>query len=55
MSVDDFAGGEIAVRHLAELGRRRIGVIAARQDLRQVAERLRGARAAAESAGASSR
>ena len=53
VSVDDFAGGEIAVRHLTELGRRRIGVIAARQDLRQVAERLRGARAAAESAGAS--
>ena len=53
VSVDDFAGGEIAVRHLTGLGRRRIGVLAARQDLRQVAERLRGARAAAESAGAS--
>ena len=53
VSVDDFAGGEIAVRHLTGLGRRRVGVLAARQDLRQVAERLRGARAAAESAGAS--
>jgi len=53
VSVDDFAGGEIAVRHLTSLGRRRIGVIAARQDLRQVSERLRGARAAAEAAGAS--
>ncbi|ATG53579.1 LacI family transcriptional regulator [Brachybacterium ginsengisoli] len=49
--VDDIAGGRIAVEHLAGLGRRRIGVVAARQDLRQVADRLRGARAAAEAAG----
>ena len=51
VSVDDIAGGEIAVQHLASLGRRRIGVVAARQDLRQVADRLRGARRAAETAG----
>ena len=51
VSVDDIAGGEIAVQHLASLGRRRIGVVAARQDLRQVADRLRGARRAAEAAG----
>ncbi|MGO1390947.1 MULTISPECIES: LacI family DNA-binding transcriptional regulator [Brachybacterium] len=51
VSVDDIAGGEIAVRHLAELGRRRIGVVAARQDLRQVADRLHGARRAAADAG----
>ena len=51
VSVDDIAGGEIAVQHLAGLGRRRIGVVAARQDLRQVADRLRGARRAAETAG----
>ncbi|MFC7457551.1 LacI family DNA-binding transcriptional regulator [Brachybacterium sp. GCM10030267] len=51
VSVDDIAGGEIAVRHLASLGRRRIGVVAARQDLRQVADRLRGARRAAADAG----
>src|SRR5690625_1554971 len=46
VSVDDFAGGEIAVRHLTSLGRSRIGVVASRQDLRQGAERLRGARGA---------
>lgn len=51
VSVDDIAGGEIAVQHLAGLGRRRIGVVAARQDLRQVADRLRGARRAAAAAG----
>ena len=51
VSVDDVAGGEIAVRHLAALGRRRIGVVAARQDLRQVADRLHGARSAATEAG----
>ena len=51
VSVDDIAGGEIAVQHLAGLGRRRIGVVAARQDLRQVADRLTGARRAAEAAG----
>lgn len=51
VSVDDIAGGEIAVRHLAQLGRRRIGVVAARQDLRQVADRLHGARLAAAEAG----
>lgn len=52
VSVDDFAGGEIAARHLTSLGRRRIGVVASRQDLRQVAERIRGARSAAAAAGA---
>ncbi|WP_114856544.1 LacI family DNA-binding transcriptional regulator [Brachybacterium sp. YJGR34] len=51
VSVDDIAGGEIAVRHLAGLGRTRLGVVAARQDLRQVADRLLGARRAAEAAG----
>ncbi|MGP9536383.1 LacI family DNA-binding transcriptional regulator [Brachybacterium sp. AOP43-C2-M15] len=51
VSVDDIAGGEIAVQHLAGLGRRHLGVVAARQDLRQVADRLRGARHAAEQAG----
>lgn len=51
VSVDDIAGGEIAVQHLVAQGRRRIGVVAARQDLRQVAARLRGARRAADAAG----
>ncbi|AXK46341.1 LacI family DNA-binding transcriptional regulator [Brachybacterium saurashtrense] len=51
VSVDDIAGGEIAVQHLVAQGRRRIGAVAARQDLRQVAARLRGARRAADAAG----
>ncbi|APX33275.1 LacI family transcriptional regulator [Brachybacterium sp. P6-10-X1] len=51
VSVDDIAGGEIAVRHLAAQGRRRIGVVTARQDLRQVADRLHGARRAAADVG----
>ncbi|MBP2380400.1 LacI family transcriptional regulator [Brachybacterium sacelli] len=51
VSVDDIAGGEIAVRHLAAQGRRRLGVVAARQDLRQVADRLHGARRAAAGVG----
>lgn len=52
VSVDDVAGGEIAVRHLTGIGRRRIAVIAARPELRQVADRLWGARTAAAEAGA---
>ncbi|MFC7374928.1 MULTISPECIES: LacI family DNA-binding transcriptional regulator [unclassified Brachybacterium] len=51
LSVDDIAGGEIAARHLLSRGRRRIAVVSARQDLRQVADRLRGARRAAADAG----
>ena len=48
--MDDVAGGEIAVRHLTGIGRRRIAVIAARPELRQVADRLGGARTAAAEA-----
>ncbi len=51
VSVDDVAGGAIAVRHLAGLGRKRLCVIAAHQDLRQVSDRLHGARQAADEAG----
>src|SRR5699024_1596791 len=51
VSVDDIAGGEIAGQHLASLGERRLGVGAARPDHRPVADRLRGARRAAEAAG----
>ncbi|MCT1776268.1 LacI family DNA-binding transcriptional regulator [Brachybacterium sp. p3-SID957] len=50
LSVDDVAGGMLAVQHLTGSGRRRIAVVAARQDIRQVAERLRGARQAAAEA-----
>lgn len=52
VSVDDIAGGELAVAHLAGLGRRAIAVVVARTDLRQVSDRLLGARRAAEEAGA---
>lgn len=46
VSVDDTAGGELAVRHLLEQGRRRIAVIAGPEEIRQVAERTEGARRA---------
>ncbi|WP_228545866.1 LacI family DNA-binding transcriptional regulator [Microcella flavibacter] len=47
VSVDDVAGGELAVRHLLEQGRRRIAVLVGRPGIRQVADRLAGARRAA--------
>lgn len=46
VSVDDVAGGYIAVRHLLEAGRRRIAFVGTRADYRQVADRLTGARQA---------
>ncbi|OZC58677.1 LacI family transcriptional regulator [Rhodococcus sp. 15-649-1-2] len=52
VAVDDIAGGELAVRHLCEQGRRRIAYVGGPTSLRQVADRLRGARMAAEAAGA---
>lgn len=52
VSVDDVAGGEIAVGHLTSLGRRRIAVLASHRELRQVADRIRGAQSAAAEAGA---
>jgi LacI family transcriptional regulator len=52
--VDDVAGGEIAVRHLLDIGRRRIAFVGGSLVIRQVSDRLTGARAAvAEHAGAS--
>ncbi|GHD00125.1 LacI family transcriptional regulator [Zhihengliuella salsuginis] len=56
VSVDDVHGGRIAVEHLLETGRRRIAFVAAETELRQVADRWRGARDAVAqepSAGAS--
>ncbi|MFC0672691.1 LacI family DNA-binding transcriptional regulator [Brachybacterium hainanense] len=54
VSTDDAAGGRMAVAHLLEQGRRRIAVIAAKLELRQVAARIAGASAAvAEVPGAS--
>ncbi|MFT4122967.1 MAG: LacI family DNA-binding transcriptional regulator [Microbacteriaceae bacterium] len=53
-SVDDVAGGRLAVEHLLEQGRRRIAFVGGAQDIRQVADRLEGARAAvADTPGAS--
>lgn len=46
VSVDDVAGGRLAVAHLLEQGRRRIAFAGGPLGIRQVADRLRGAREA---------
>ncbi|ROS48875.1 LacI family transcriptional regulator [Frigoribacterium sp. PhB24] len=46
VSVDDVAGGRMAVEHLLSLGRRRIAFVGGPGGLRQVSDRLSGARAA---------
>ncbi|MEC5198537.1 LacI family transcriptional regulator [Arthrobacter sp. PL16] len=46
VSVDDVAGGYMAVRHLLEAGRRRIVFVGAKAEFQQVADRLAGARQA---------
>lgn len=46
VAVDDLAGGEMAVAHLLSLGRRRIAFIGGPEGIRQVADRLSGARKA---------
>ncbi|MCM3695645.1 LacI family DNA-binding transcriptional regulator [Microbacterium oleivorans] len=51
VSVDSVAGGRLAVDHLIETGRRRIAFVGGPFDIRQVTDRLAGARAAAENAG----
>ncbi|MCU1633178.1 MAG: LacI family transcriptional regulator [Micrococcaceae bacterium] len=48
VSVDDIAGGYMAVRHLLEAGRRRIVFVGAKAEFQQVADRLAGARQAVE-------
>lgn len=48
VSVDDVVGGELAVRHLIETGRRRIAFVGGPVSIRQVADRLAGARRAVE-------
>jgi LacI family transcriptional regulator len=47
VSVDDVAGGRLAVGHLCDTGRTRIAYVGGPLSLRQVADRLAGARAAA--------
>ncbi|WP_279234733.1 LacI family DNA-binding transcriptional regulator [Microbacterium sp. SS28] len=44
VSFDDVAGGRMAAEHLIELGRTRLAFIGAREEVRQVRERLAGAR-----------
>lgn len=46
VSVDDVAGGTLAVEHLIATGRRRIAFVGGPFEIRQVADRLEGARAA---------
>ncbi len=46
VSVDNLAGGRLAVEHLISQGRRRIAFIGGPMDIRQVSDRLEGARQA---------
>ncbi|WP_235565496.1 LacI family DNA-binding transcriptional regulator [Microbacterium sp. Root166] len=46
VSFDDVAGGRLAAEHLLATGRRRLAFVGAREEVRQVRERLEGARAA---------
>jgi len=48
VSVDDVEGGYLAVRHLLEIGRRRIAFIGGPASIAQVANRLQGARRAVD-------
>lgn len=50
VSVDSVAGGRMAVEHLIATGRRRIAFIGGPMDMRQVTDRLAGARVAADNA-----
>ncbi|MBT2503549.1 LacI family DNA-binding transcriptional regulator [Curtobacterium sp. ISL-83] len=52
VSVDDVAGGRLAVEHLVSIGRRRIAFVGGPFGIRQVADRHAGAAAAAQAAGA---
>ncbi|NNC12779.1 LacI family DNA-binding transcriptional regulator [Planctomonas sp. JC2975] len=52
VAVDDVAGGKTAVEHLIDIGRKRIAFVGGPDSIRQVADRLAGARiAASERAG----
>lgn len=51
VSVDSVAGGRLAAQHLIDTGRSRIAFVGGPFDIRQVNDRLAGARAAAENTG----
>lgn len=51
VSVDDVAGGRLAVEHLLETGRRRIAFVGGPSSVRQVADRLEGAQRAVDAHG----
>jgi LacI family transcriptional regulator len=51
VSVDDVAGGELAVGHLIDQGHQRIAFVGGPVSVNQVADRLAGARATARAAG----
>ena len=53
VSVDDIAGGRLAVDHLISLGRQRIAFVGGPVSVRQVADRLQGATQAVDAVGAS--
>lgn len=46
VSVDDVAGGALAAQHLLDLGRRRLAYVGGPMGIRQVSDRLEGARRA---------
>ncbi|MGB3910573.1 MAG: LacI family DNA-binding transcriptional regulator [Pseudolysinimonas sp.] len=48
VSVDSLTGGRIAAQHLLDTGRRRIAYVGGPLDMRQVSDRLAGARVAVE-------
>jgi DNA-binding LacI/PurR family transcriptional regulator len=54
VAVDDVLGGRLAVTHLVEQGHRRIAYISGPMSIRQVADRYKGAREAAEADGVAS-
>jgi len=51
VSVDDVAGGHLAAMHLVEIGRTRIAFVGGPTGIRQVADRLEGARRAVSETG----
>ncbi|GAB3615823.1 LacI family DNA-binding transcriptional regulator [Okibacterium endophyticum] len=48
VAVDDVVGGYLATEHLADIGRRRLAFVGGPTSIRQVADRLAGARRAVE-------